>query len=217
MKKFLRVLKLKLSGGYNAKKYWESRHSEYGLDFRGVGNKALSKEENIIQYQQAKKIFCEIIDAGNIKLENANVLDIGCGNGFYANTYQELNVANYTGLDITDALFEQLRHSFPNYNFKKLDVTEKPINGKFDLVSMIDVTQHITNGKKFSFAMQNVKSALKEKGVFIVTSWLDENARDSYYEKSRSLDEYKREFPDFIFSKPISFRDKFIFTISKRS
>lgn len=46
-----------------------------------------------------------------------------------------------------------------------------------------------------------------------MTSWLDSRKRDSIYERSRSLEHYRREFPDCQFSDARPFRDKFIFTI----
>ena len=81
------------------------------------------------------------------------------------------------------------------------------------IVAMIDVTQHITNPEKFSFAMQNIRSRLGESGSFIVTSWLDDGARESFYEVSRSIEAYRREFPGYSFSEPVPFRDKFIFSV----
>ena len=78
---------------------------------------------------------------------------------------------------------------------------------------MIDVTQHITNEQKFKKAMDHIKNALSEDGVFVVTSWLDENIRDSFYEKSRSIQSYEKCFKNYSFSEPLKFRDKFIFTI----
>ena len=80
---------------------------------------------------------------------------------------------------------------------------------------MIDLTQHIVNEDGFSFAMQNVKRHLTDKGLLLATSWLDMNKRKSFYEVSRSLDCYKKEFPGYIFKSPIPFRDKFLLTVKK--
>lgn len=205
----------KFLGGYNAKKYWERRHSEFGLDIRGVGNKGLSVKENIDQYHNAKEIFIQLLNENGIELKNKEVLDIGCGNGFYAEVYKELQVGNYVGLDITNTLFPELERSFPEFTFQIKDVTNSKITHKYPLISMIDVSQHITDNKKFSFAMSNIREALQEEGSLIITSWLDNTIRDSLYEKSRSMEYYKKEFPGFHFSEPKKFRDKYIFIIKK--
>lgn len=215
MKKIISKIKSKLQGSYDAKQYWKNRHQEFGLDFRGVGNKGLSQEENIKQYEGAKATFLELLDKENIALKGEDILDIGCGNGFYASIYNELQVNSYLGLDITDTLFKELRKMFANFKFEVKDVTKSKIEQPYNFISMIDVTQHITDDKKFSFAMQNVKQALSNKGVFVVTSWLDPNLKDVFYEKTRGLESYQNEFKGCKFSEPIKFRDKFIFTIRK--
>ena len=91
------------------------------------------------------------------------------------------------------------------------------MNGIYNLVIMIYVTQHITNEKKFNYAMQNIKNHLKQNGLFIVTSWLDDKKVDSFYEKSRSIDSYKKWFKGDNVSEPLRFRDKYIFTVRKVS
>jgi cyclopropane fatty-acyl-phospholipid synthase-like methyltransferase len=108
-----------------------------------------------------------------------------------------------------------LRWQYGGYRFERLDVAGQEIVGQFDAIIMIDVTQHIVDAEKFTFAMQNIRRHLNVGGVFIVTSWLDDKARDSFYEKSRSLEAYKKEFPTDQFSQPKVFRDKYIFTIRR--
>lgn len=143
------------------------------------------------------------------------MLDIGSGTGFYAKTFLENGGKQYLGIDITDVLFNQLRQELPEFQFRKLDISIQKLNGnlQFDLIVMIDVTQHIKNDDKFFFAMQNIRSHLSEGGILIVTSWLSEKARHSFYEVSRSINAYEREFPGYVFSKPNPFRNKFIFSI----
>lgn len=204
-------------GEYNAKEYWRDRHSQYGFDLRGVGNKGLSSRENEHMYLEAKKVFLSLCQNHAIDFQNTLALDIGCGTGFYARVFLENGGKRYTGIDITDVLFDRLRQDFPQFEFLKLDVSIQAISAFFDLIIMIDVTQHITNNEKFSFAMQNVRSSLNKNGILIVTSWLNKDVRNSFYEISRGMDAYRKEFPDYEFSDPIPFRDKFIFSIRKKS
>lgn len=203
--------------GYRADKYWADRLSKYALhDFRGVGNAGLSEEENRRTYLEAKKTFLALYAHEKINFKEVRILDIGCGNGFYAGVFSEEGATKYLGVDITDVLFPKLKQKFPNYTFQKLDITNKDLQGEFDLIVMIDVTQHITNHRKFSRAMRNVREHLSKSGIFIVTSWLQDNVRKSFYEQSRSINAYIKEFPNFVFSKPLPFRQKFIFSIKRR-
>jgi len=213
---FLKKLKFKFFGGYDSAAYWKGRHRQYGFDIRGVGNKALSIEENAAQYEQASKVFYELCKGESIDFSKAKILDIGCGIGYYTAIFKNQGTRNYLGLDITDELFPELKKKYPDFTFAKHDVTEKAIEGKYDLVIMIDVTQHITEEQKFKKAMKHIREALSDKGIFIVTSWLDETKVNSYYEKSRSMDSYITCFPGFYFSKPLEFRDKFIFTMHRK-
>ena len=200
---------------YNAEKYWKNRHKKYGLDMRGVGNNGLTLEKNIEQYEEAKNIFIGLCKSQHIKFKDTKVLDIGCGIGYYSNIFLENGTTDYTGIDITEVMFKELKNKYSHYLFKKLDITKDLCNGKYDLILMIDVTQHIIAIDKFSFAMQNIRTCLSDSGIFIVTSWLDPNIRKEFYEVSRPIEIYKAAFPGYKFSDPIPFRDKYIFTIKK--
>ncbi len=203
---------------YRPAKYWKNRHKKYGFDIRGVGNCTLSEKENEISYQQARDTFLELCRQLDVDFANIKILDVGCGNGFYANIVKTQGGKDYTGIDITDVLFDELCQRFPEFHFRKLDITKEGVNGQFDLIIMIDVTEHIIENQGFSFAMQNIKSGLSKDGVFIVTSCLSESfSQRNIHVVHRTMDYYKREFPNAIFSDPIPFRNKYIFSIKSRT
>ena len=212
---FLQPYKYWAPNGYRAEKYWTDRLSKYGFYLRGVANAGLSHTENAWMYLRAKEVFLRLCRQEGVDFKKAQILDIGCGTGFYAKTFLENGGKQYLGIDITDVLFNQLRQKFPEFQFRKLDISIQELNGnlQFDLIVMIDVTQHIKNDDMFSFAMQNIRSNLSEGGILIVTSQLSEKTRHSFYEVSRSINAYEREFPGYVFNKLIPFREKFIFLI----
>lgn len=168
--------------GYDAKKYWTDRHTKYKYNMQGVGNKGLTDEENQSMYKLAASEFTLLCNDLEIDFKQVSVLDVGCGNGYYANLLEEQGVARYCGLDIADTLLDSLRNKHPSYTFRQMDITEEIITEKYDLIIMIDVTQHITIQSKFSFAMNNIKQCLNSDGVFIVTSWLNSELKNSFYE-----------------------------------
>lgn len=213
---FLDKYKYQTPHGYDSEGYWSHRLGKYGFDLRGVGRYGLSHKENLRNYAKSKEIFLSLCRNERINFKSTKMLDIGCGTGFYAQIFLENGGKKYVGIDITDTLFGKLREMFPSFEFLKRDVTTEGFQGMFDLIIMIDVTQHITDNAKFSVAMQTVKEHLSENGVFIVSSWLDEKARKLYYEVSRPMDAYKREFTGFVFSEPIPFNNKFIFSIRRK-
>lgn len=212
---FLQAIKYWVPTSYKAETYWKDRLSKYGLELQGVGDICLSHKENEQIYLKAKEVFLSLCRKEGVNFKKVRMLDIGCGTGFYAEIFFENGGKNYLGIDITDALFSKLKSIFPGLKFRKLDICTQGLDDYFDLIIMIDVTQHIVNNNKFSFAMRNVKSRLSEDGIFIVTSWLNAGTRHSLYEVSRTIEAYKREFPNYVFSKPMQFRDKFIFSVKK--
>jgi SAM-dependent methyltransferase len=198
---------------FYTERYWLKRHKKFGFDIRGVGNMGLTVDENLQQYEDGKRIVLELVNLHFPDVKKINVLDIGCGIGIYAALLQKIGVVNYTGIDITDYHFSILRSEYKNYSFIKKDICTDEIEGLYDLILMIDVTQHITSDKKFNKAMANISKHLAPSGIFLATSWLDSNKRNAFYERSRSIESYKNNFLGYHFSNPIPFRDKYIFTI----
>ena len=201
--------------GYNAASYWHDRHRQYGFNLQGVGEKGLSAEQNQQVYDAAQNVYLKTCNAAGINLESSSVLDVGCGNGFYTQLLCDEGTHSYTGIDIADTLFDELRTRFPEFTFLQIDVTSQSLPGSYDLIQMIDVTQHITSNSKFDSAMKNLSASLNPGGVIILTSWLQANLKHSFYEKSRTLAQYQAAFPGFSFSEPVPFRDKYIFTLTQ--
>jgi len=201
---------------YNPESYWGERFKKVGLGFRGPGDWGLSNEKNEIAYQKAKKVFLDLCAQKQIDLIWTSVLEIGTGNGFYAQVLREANVGKYLGIDITDVLFDKIQTVLPGLNLMKLDIGERRPPGRFDLVIMIDVTQHITDNKKFSAAMQNIRACLMPNGFLIITDALEDRGLLTFHYRSRGMNAFTKEFKDDRIDKPILFRDKYIFTIQKK-
>ena len=155
----------------------------------------------------------EIKDNNCMVFSDINVLEIGCGNGMYTKLLSNLGIKKYIGIDITDVLFSELMQKFSDYLFIKMDITIQYPSQKFDLIIMLDVTQHITSDNLFFKAMENVKYCLNDNGVFMVTSWLNRNI-NTYYEKSRTLEYYLEIFKGYNINI-YPFSNKFILVISK--
>ena len=205
------------SNGYKAERYWADRHLQYGFDLRGPGNRSLSRHENEKMYRQAAKVFLRLCRREQLDFSRVRILDVGCGTGYYAQVLLDNGATQYLGIDIVDILFDELKSRFPTFEFKRLDVCREQLNGTYGLIAMIDVTQHITRKGKFNFAMRNIREHLAEGGVLIFTSYLaPQKERINFYEVKRTIKDYKRHFPDFVFNEPIPVRDKFIFSIRAR-
>lgn len=184
------IIKYGAGNDYDAAKYWHDRFSKYGLSLKGAGNEGISEEENEKIYAEAAKVFTDLCRKEDIDFHNVSVLEIGCGTGFYTQLLHDLGVKSYTGVDITDVLFPKLRKKFPRFKFIKKDVTSDKLEGKYDLIIMIDVIEHIVKESKLSFAMENVKNCLSHNGVFIVTPIMKVSKKQLFYLRMVDLRRY---------------------------
>lgn len=202
--------------GYRASAYWEARHRRFGFDRRGVGNLCLSREANEDEYAEARAVFLSLCAEEGVDLARASMLDLGCGTGFYAQVYRDAGGSDYTGVDITDALFPELRARFPGFRFRKADVAGEALEGTYDLVTMIDVTQHIVSESGFACAMANLCARLAPDGVALLTAWLSHrHGRRTQYEVERPRAAYEEALRGCVLGVPRPFRDKFLFAVRR--
>jgi len=140
----------------------------------------------------ALKSRCAGIDLGK-----ASLLEIGCGTGYYTGLMREWGVKKYVGVDITDVLFDRLEAEFPEYKFRKTDITSEKIMGNYDLILMIDVVIHIVTEAKLARAMENVKECLKKDGILILSPVFEKGEKLLFYNRTWSLDEISSCFPGY--------------------
>jgi SAM-dependent methyltransferase len=209
---------------YKPKKFWNELLSN-SFDLRGVGHYRMSNEENLKMYEEKKKILTgEMIKTGFIITPEMNILEIGCGVGYWTEFLKELGTKNYTGNDIAEISVKNLQELYPEFNFIHGDISEIKLPAEsFDLAVMIDVTQHITDDERFNRAISNIWNSIKKDGYFIVTMWdpaknvyLSNKLRLNRIEKPRGLDWYQKVFgkQSTVLSKT-DFNDKYLLIIKK--
>ena len=202
------------SPGYDAEAYWSRRHSRLQGGFRSVGNQGLTEELNAHQYKRAvHSLLGLLLDVG-IDPKGKRVLDIGCGNGFWAGVFQRVGVAAYCGIDVTDVLFDKLRPLYPDFVFRKNRVFELDPEDEYDLIVMIDVTQHITDQDEFKETLEAAKRRLSRRGVIAVTTWDEDSRSDVQYEVKRRIEDYERALTPLVRTELRPFRDKYITAFS---
>jgi ubiquinone/menaquinone biosynthesis C-methylase UbiE len=80
------------------------------------------------------------------KMQFESVLDVGCGPGVFL---ERLNSAFpgklMAGIDISSSAVEIARRKLPFASFNEIDISSSVPSGKWDLVTMIDVAEHIDN------------------------------------------------------------------------
>lgn len=192
--------------GYNAAEYWENRFSKFGDNIQGPGDESISEEDNRKMYEEAAVAFDKILEDEKIDLANSRVLEIGLGNGFYTDILHKKGVKSYTGVDITDVLFDGYRQKYDGFEFIKCDITTEKIEGEFDFIMLIDVSQHIVEEVKIKAALEMIKGCMAEKAVFLITPLGEETKKLLFYVHHWSPEFVKSMFGGFSFSPLTTFR-----------
>ena len=161
-------LRYRRGQGYDAERYWGDRFRRYGRSLKGPGHEGFSEEENARVYAQARTVVLDACRRAGVRFPEARVLEIGVGTGFYTRMCRDEGTRSYTGVDVTDTLFGELRREFTDYEFVRRDAAAETIEGEYDLVLMIDVVEHIVTEEGLAAAMGNVRRVLAPAGVFLL-------------------------------------------------
>ena len=209
LRHFIQYLKYKKIKGYNYRKYWDERFREFGLNPKGSGDKTLSINQNEELYDNKRKIIYQLIN--KYKIHFNSVIEIGVGSGKITKLMEKLT-KNYIGTDVTNILFDDLRTEFKNFTFIQKDITQSKLMNKYDLILMIDVTQHIVEDKMFNKSMNNIKSGMTDDSFFFVTTY-GYDRYFGFYEKARIVSSYEKHFNVI---EKISFNDKLLLVCNKK-
>ncbi len=201
--------------GYNASQYWKDRFSKYGYNLQGAGDESISSEDNEKVNQSARDEFEAILKQENIDLSCSDILEIGVGSAFFTGVLFELGAQKLTGVDITDVLFNKHKEKFPDYIFLKLDITNDTVDGVYDLITMIDVVQHITEEAKVTAAMATIKNCLKPGGKFLIGPLETESQKHHFYVHIWSVEAIKHFFNDCSIDREIPFKGSTLLLIRK--
>lgn len=117
---------------------------------------------NYLSVKRAEKVI------GHIK---GHVLDIGCGearNYALIKAYN-LPVLSYTGIEFSKDTVGNLTIRYPEAKFFQadLDMDRLPVDGKYDIIILLAVIEHIFNLK---FLFSQLVSLLAENGQIVLTT-----------------------------------------------
>jgi SAM-dependent methyltransferase len=179
---------------YNPKHYWEKRLNAC-FNLRGVGHVGFSESYNAWLYRRNKRCieFC----FRDIDLKDKNVLDVGCGTGFFVEWFIQKG-ANVWGIDITEVSIRKLKQLYHGH-FHVQDITDpkyRPYRA-FDVVNLWAVVYHIVEQKAFHQALDNISRSLNPGGLLIFTDWigLPSDVRIARHVQARCLSGYMQVLP----------------------
>jgi 2-polyprenyl-3-methyl-5-hydroxy-6-metoxy-1,4-benzoquinol methylase len=110
------------------------------------------------------------------------VADVGCGLGFGCHLFD-----NVDGYDIDSDNVGAASQMFPKIRFKIHDITKRPLPEEYDVITAIDVIEHIIKDKRF---IKYVYNSLKSHGTFICST---PNRLCRYRKSANHIREYSPE------------------------
>lgn len=127
--------------------------------------KIVSQEVDPAYARRARIILSEsLLELGE------NLLEIGCGRGFYIKNMSELFPDNeIVGIDLKDDYLKIAKESIKNKKVKllKADATKLPFADKsFDKIIASEILEHIDNEV---LAIKEMRRVLKDKGTIVIT------------------------------------------------
>lgn len=188
------------SSGFDAGAYWQQRVG-VDADVATVGHRAMGAVYNAQIYARRVEAL-EVMLLRHLKkpLEQARVLDIGCGSGFYTGFWQARGVRNYVGLDISADAIARLSGAYPEYRFVQADIAAQlPGNlvdgAAFDIITVFDVLYHIVDDELAQAAIANTAAMLDTDGrLFIMDFLCRRNYRVSKHVIYRARNKYIADF-----------------------
>jgi SAM-dependent methyltransferase len=167
----IRSLRYGRESGYDAAAFWDDQHRRYGSDFRAVADHL---EDGATRYPAQRQAFLTFLEEQRIALRGVSCIELGCGNGFWANVVLTAGAASYRGFDISPTAVRHCRTAIPAATFDCVDLSREtlPSSAQADLVFSIDVLQHVVELPLLERFLDNMRSAVKPDGWIVLTSYI---------------------------------------------
>ncbi len=161
-----------------ARSFWNERYQSFTLSESGW----MGAGENYNEYLYECKRQALTRALGRIGVNahsSVNVLDAGCGQGFFASIWLAgFHQATYTGLDICEKVVAHLQTEFPRSTFFTGDLAawRHPQGKEFDLIHSFEVLHLLLSDAVVESAVCNLSSQLKFGGHLLLTAAMPEGA-----------------------------------------
>lgn len=80
------------------------------------------------------ELLLDITHLSHYPIENASILDVGCGTGDLVQFLKDKHIKKYVGIDIFEPALEKARKKFPDQKFINGDFLQYKFKRKFDFV-----------------------------------------------------------------------------------
>ena len=138
------------------------------------GNRIDGYDEHMLKNIESAAEFYPFTASQLPKIENANILDLGCGTGLELEYYFKLNSsAKVTGIDLSQGMLNNLKLKFPNKEINLIQGSYFDVlfgEEIFDAAVSVESLHHFTKEETISLYTK-LQKALKHEGYFILTDY----------------------------------------------
>ena len=149
---------------------WEERLGK-NFNLRGSGHRRFSERYNAALYRSKERAIEEALRRADILLRGQDLLDAGCGTGFFEEYARRRNVRSLHGIDITRVSVETLRQRYADFTFTQTSLADyAPQPGvSFDGIAAIDVLYCLVANAEFESAFANLAHHVRPGGWLLVS------------------------------------------------
>ena len=122
--------------------------------------------DNSFWVSSRNRLFKRMVQRYRRPTDKTKFLDIGCGTGDFIKHLVQDNKLSITGSEIYLKGLVYAKKNLPDVNFVQFDVTQGTIGEQFDIITALDVIEHIEDDVT---AISNMHQMLSKKGVLIIS------------------------------------------------
>lgn len=160
----------------HAREFWNTRYRDFSLSESGW--MGAGERYNGYLYQCKRQALTQALAVAGVAADvTLDVLDAGCGQGFFASVWEsDFPRARYTGLDICEKLVAHLRNRFPRQEFFAGDLAawRHPRGKRFNVIHSFEVLHLLLNDQTVTDAVCNLAAQLEPGGHLLLTAAMPE-------------------------------------------
>jgi 2-polyprenyl-3-methyl-5-hydroxy-6-metoxy-1,4-benzoquinol methylase len=170
--------------------FWDRRH-EAQSDLRSGGNVGYDEATNEVLYALRLGRLIDILDLAISPSWQRNILDAGCGKGFYSRALGRFG-HHVDGIDASPHAVANCRAlTGPNESYAESTLAAWAPPYQYDAVVSVDVLFHIMDDQVWTDSVRNLGSLTRLGGLLVVADHdKDEDRLWSNYQKTRARSRY---------------------------
>src|SRR5690606_22983258 len=140
--------------------------------------------------QQRERAVIQGLNAANISLKEASILDLGCGDGDLLRFFVELgaNPSNMRGIDLVPERIKRAQKKSPHIQFNTGDISENGIQpNSYSIICLFTVFSSIHDPAMRNTIASHVTSILQDRGFVL---WFDIIHTNPNPQKAQGLPEH---------------------------